>query len=57
MTKNIISPADEMQYFFGYYDLQPYDNTGERHLAHRVRFSDRAPGIGDLAELGFVSGK
>lgn len=22
-----------------------------------MRFSDRAPGIGDLAELGFVSGK
>ena len=45
-----ISPDDGYNYFFGYYDLQPFDKSGERHLAHRVKFNDRIPVKGDIAE-------
>ncbi len=27
----IIASLDEYNYFFGYYDLQPYDTKSERH--------------------------
>ena len=50
-----ISPDDGYNYFFGYYDLQPFDKSGERHLAHRVKFNDRIPVKGDIAELGYVT--
>ena len=48
-----ISPKQE-QCFFGYYDLPAVDAVG-RHLCHRVRFRDRLPAPGDLAELGWVT--
>ncbi len=51
----VITPNDNYHYFFGYYDLQPYDLSGERHLAHRVEFADRIPEIGDKAELGYIT--
>ena len=54
MEKRIITPSDGYQYFFGYYDLQPYDGTKEKHLAHRVKFLDREPTADDIAELGYV---
>ena len=50
----IITPDDGYQYFFGYYDLQPFDTSESRHLCHRVRFMDRMPEPGDLAELGAI---
>lgn len=50
----IISPKEE-QCFFGYYDLNAYDSTGEKHLCHRVKFIDRIPGKEDVAELGIIS--
>lgn len=50
-----ITPEDNYHYFFGYYDLQPFDKNGERHLAHRVSFADRIPKIGDIAELGYIT--
>ena len=37
MQKRFITPEDKFQYFFGYYDLQPYDETNEKHLVHRVK--------------------
>ncbi len=49
-----ITPDDGFHYFFGYYDLQPYDKTGKKHLTHRVAFADRIPEIGDVAELGYI---
>lgn len=48
-----ITPADG-HYFFGYYDLQPFDLTGKYHLVHKVPFMDRLQGRGDTCELGFV---
>lgn len=49
-----ITPDDGYQYFFGYYDLQPFDTTGRYHLAHRVKFMDRLPEPADVAELGAI---
>lgn len=50
-----ISPDDGYDYFFAYYDLQPYDKQSKRHLAHRVSFHDRLPTPDDVAELGYVT--
>ena len=49
-----ISPDDKYHYFFGYYDLQPYDKTGKLHLAHRVKFADRLPEKEDICEVGVI---
>ena len=49
-----ITPDDGFHYFFGYYDLCPYDSGGSRHLAHRVKFADRLPRPNDPAELGYL---
>lgn len=51
---NIITPNDGYHYFFGYYDLQPFDTTGRYHLCHRVGFMDRLPTPEDVAELGMI---
>ncbi len=51
----ILTPEnDGYHYFFGYYDLQPLDRRERMHLVHRVRFMDRMPEPGDLAELGAI---
>lgn len=50
-----ISPTDG-HYFFGYYDLQPYDRTGNLHLAHRTDFADRLQQRGDKAHVGLIVG-
>ena len=50
-----ITPEDAYHYFFGYYDLQPFDKNSNRHLAHRVAFADRIPEIGDVAEVGYIT--
>lgn len=50
-----IVPDDGAQYFFGYYDLQPFDQANKRHLAHRVSFLDRIPEKGDVAEVGYIT--
>ena len=49
----IISPEDG-HYFFGYYDLQPFDSTGRYHLCHRAPFEDRIPGEHDICEIGML---
>jgi len=33
-----LSPQDEYQYFFGYYDVPAFSNNDQLHLAHRVQF-------------------
>lgn len=38
-----ITPDDGYDYFFAYYDLQPYDKESKIHLTHRVKFHDRIP--------------
>ncbi|MBR4206020.1 MAG: hypothetical protein IKQ92_11125 [Clostridia bacterium] len=50
----IFTPDDGAHYFFGYYDLQPFDSTERSHLIHRVPFMDRLPEAGDIAELGEI---
>jgi len=61
MTENMlnnkikkITPDDEYHYFFGYYDLQPYDKSGKYHLTHRVKFADRLPLDSDICEIGVI---
>ncbi len=49
-----ISPDDPYHYFFGYYDLQPFDRANKRHLAHRTAFADRIPNKNDVVELGYI---
>ena len=47
----IISPSNE-QCFFGYYDMNAYDSTGDIHLCGRTSFIDRIPKQNDVLELG-----
>ena len=49
----IISPTNG-HYFFGYYDLQPFDSTGRYHLCHKAPFEDRIPDENDICELGMI---
>ncbi len=49
-----ITPDDKYHYFFGYYDLQPFDKSGRYHLAHRVAFADRLPEKDDVCEVGVI---
>lgn len=51
----VITPNDGYNYFFGYYDLQPYDKKAEKHLTHRVGFADRLPEKGDIVEIGYLA--
>lgn len=48
-----ISPAEQF-FFFGYYDLQPFDTKGKYHLAHKVDFMDRLHMADDEAEIGLI---
>ena len=50
----VFTPDDGFHYFFGYYDLQPFDSAERLHLEHRVAFMDRLPEADDIAELGAV---
>ncbi|MBQ8320151.1 MAG: hypothetical protein IJX81_04655 [Clostridia bacterium] len=54
MKTKVITPHDGYEYFFGYYDLQPYDGEEKFHLAHRVAFLDRHPNAADVAEIGVI---
>lgn len=50
----IINQEDGYYYFFGYYDLQPFDADDRYHLCHRVKFMDRLPLKEDICELGVL---
>lgn len=50
----IINNEDGYFYFFGYYDLQPFDSNDKYHLCHRVKFMDRLPLKDDVCELGVL---
>ncbi len=50
----IINKEDGYYYFFGYYDLQPFDSEDRFHLCHRVKFMDRLPAKDDVCELGVL---
>lgn len=49
-----ISPQDKSHYFFGYYDVPAFNEGGDLHLAHRVRFWERPPRASDVAEIGVI---
>lgn len=49
-----ITKDDGYYYFFGYYDLQPFDADDKGHLCHRVKFMDRLPTKDDICELGII---
>ena len=48
-----ISPMDEF-FFFGYYDLQPFNKKGNLHLAHKAPFMDRLQVRDDVASVGVI---
>lgn len=48
-----ISPADG-HYFFGYYDLQPFDINEKYHLTHKSSFRNKLQERGDTAEIGVI---
>ena len=50
----VITPEDGGHYFFGYYDLQPFDTTGRYHLCHKAPFEDHIPEPDDVCELGVI---
>lgn len=49
-----ISPDDSGHFFFGYYDLQPWNAEESQHLCHKVTFMDRMPCATDRAQLGAI---
>jgi len=51
-----ITPTDG-HYFFGYYDIQPFDINGKFHLTHKTTFCDKLQERGDIAEIGFIDDK
>lgn len=52
----IITPDDEFNYFFAYYDMRATGKNGinPKHLCHRVKFMDRLPERDDVCELGYI---
>ncbi len=46
--------AEGEHFFFGYYDLQPYDRGMTRHLCHKVPFMDHHPTAAEPAEIGYI---
>jgi len=44
----------EAPFFFGFYDMRPWDPTGRYHLVLEVDFADRPPGPDDEAVVGVV---
>ena len=48
-----ISP-DGSHFFFGYYDLQPFDPSNTLHLVHNAPFMDRLQEKGDTCDIGLI---
>ena len=48
-----ISPGDA-HYFFGYYDLQPFNKSQNLHLAHKSTFMGRMPLATESADIGVI---
>lgn len=49
-----ISPEDNGQYFYGYYDNKAFHADKKLHLCHRVPFMNRLPDGNDVCELGVL---
>lgn len=52
-----LSPRDEGQYFYGYYDNLAFHPAKPLHLCHRTAFMDRLPEADDVCELGILNGE
>jgi hypothetical protein len=54
---NIFKPIEKPNghYFFGYYDICPWDKSENYLLAHRINFIDREPNPRDKVEVGFIN--
>lgn len=50
-----LTPDDGYDYFFGYYDRNPWDNTIARHLVLKVPHIERLPESLETAEIGYVT--
>ena len=50
-----LTPSDGYDYFFGYYDRNPWDNAIARHLVLKVPHIERLPESGETAEIGYVT--
>lgn len=48
-----ITPTDG-HYFFGYYDLQPFNQSGTYYLTHKTDFRNRLQFRGDTCEIGIL---
>lgn len=51
---NRITPIDEYEYFFGYYDKSPWDATGRYMLCNRVKNAHARPDNDDEAQLVLI---
>lgn len=49
-----ITPSDEYEYFFGYYDKSPWDATGRYLLCNRVKDAYTKPDNDDEAQLVLI---
>ena len=50
-----VTPNDGNDYFFGYYDRNPWDNTVSRHLTLKVPHINRLPQADEPAEIGYIT--
>lgn len=46
--------SDDGQYFFGYYDLQPFSPDNRLHLVHKAPIMDRLQEKGDTCQIGLI---
>lgn len=49
-----LTPVDEYEYFFGYYDKCPWDPTGRYVLCHRVKNAYEQPDSAEEAQLVLI---
>ena len=54
LVKSRCITDDRDNYFFGYYDVQPWNKDGNLHLCHKVKFWKRMPEKGEVAEIGVI---
>ena len=54
LTVERITPSDNGNYFFGYFDKYPWDISGRYVLANRAEFMDRQPTADDKLVVGMI---
>ncbi|WP_340112519.1 hypothetical protein [Maribellus mangrovi] len=51
---NRINPANDWNYFFGYYDKSPWNKDETKVLAHRSKLLTNFPDSGETVEMGYI---